>query len=349
MTASGTRRGGRAPALDYSVLSVPLGLAGSGSAWTAAARLFALPTVIGELLFAVGVLIWLAVVVARVPVTPARWRALRAAFRDPVTGPFPAYVPIVGLLLTTHYAPHLPHGVAQLLSVVGVVTLALMCGTLIAFWLGGTVRLHHLHPGYSLPVIAGPYIASSCLTTVGFRDAGLAAMGAGTFFWLAIGTIILGRLIIAQPMSPTMAPTLAVIVTPPVTGGLAWFALAGGRIDEIQHLLLGVILLMLAAVLFLVPTLVKAPFTMVWWSFSFPAGALAGYAMRWDAALHTSFTTVLALVALSGASLLLVLLTAMSVRTALTAGPGSERTPGPTGAHRGAPEVPPPPGTAQES
>lgn len=303
--------------LAYSTMSIPLGLAGSGAAWTAAAHRFGLTPAVGETLFVGAALGWLLVVIARAPVTRRRWRELRAEFRDPFAGPFPAYVPIVALLLTTHYAPHVSPEIGQVSAVVWVVMLTLMCGNLIAFWLGGTLRLHHLHPGYSLPVIAGPYIASATLTTVGLSDAGLAAMGAGTFFWLVIGTIIVGRLIIAQPLQTPMSPTLSVIVTPPITGGLAWFAHTGGRIDILQHGLLGVIVLLVAAQLFLVPTFARAPYGIAWWALSFPAGALAGYSIRWDSADRTPASTTVAVAALVAASVVLLALSAASVTQAI--------------------------------
>ena len=230
-----------------------------------------------------------------------------------MSGPFPAYVPIVALLLTTHYTPYLPAEVAQTSAIVWVVVLTLMCGNLIAFWVSGNLRLHHLHPGYSLPVIAGPYIASGTLTTVGFSDAGLVAFGAGTFCWFVIGTIIIGRLIIAQPLDPAMAPTLSVIVTPPITGALAWFAHTGGQVDAVQVLLLGVIVVLLTAQLFLIPTFARAPFGMPWWAFSFPAGALAGLSLRWDAALQTPASGVLAGVALGVATATLLALSIASI------------------------------------
>ncbi|MEW1819242.1 hypothetical protein AB0323_00350 [Arthrobacter sp. NPDC080031] len=308
-----TEAGARHRRLTYSLMSVPLGLAGSGAAWTAAARQFDITPLIGEALFLGSLLGWLAITIARIPISRSRWHELRSDLRNPATGPFPAYVPIVGLLLTGHYSSHLPQTVSQVLCMFWVSLLCLISGHLIAIWFGGTLRLDHLHPGYSLPVIAGPFIASTVLSVVGFHEVALTAIGAGAFFWLVIGTIIIGRLIVAEPLPSYMAPTLSVIVTPPVTGGLAWFAYSGGQVDGVQFALVGVIFLLVLTQVFFVPTYRNAPYSIVWWAFSFPAGALAGYSIRWEAAIHTLLSGVIAMCALGVSSGTLLALSGASI------------------------------------
>ncbi|WP_152514401.1 TDT family transporter [Nocardiopsis valliformis] len=175
--------------LTYSTLALALRLAGAGAAWSAAGARFGVAPAIGEVLIAASGAWWLAVVVARAPTTPSRFRYLLADMRHPTTGPFPAYVPIVALLLTMHYAHHLPAVAARALCVLWVAMLALCAAQMLAFWLSGALRLEQLHPGYALPVIAGPYIAAISLMTVGDRSAAIAAAGFGTFCWFVLGSV----------------------------------------------------------------------------------------------------------------------------------------------------------------
>ncbi|WP_197517355.1 hypothetical protein [Microbacterium karelineae] len=309
-------------------MAISLGLAGTGSAWIAADRSFSLSPLIGELLFAASALLWALTLVMRFPFTPRRWSHLLADLDHPASGPFPAYVPVIALLLTAHYAPWLSPPMPVLLCLLWAAMLTVLCGYLLARWLGGELNLADIHPGYALPVIAGPYIASTALGTVGLRDASLAAFGAGTFCWIVIGTVIAGRLIVGGPLPAALTPTLAVTTTPPITAALAWFTYMGGGVDSVQVLLLGIIALLVVVQPFFIPAYRRAPFGMSWWAMLFPAGALAGYSLRWDAALHSATSTWIAIAALTTATSALALLASISlVRAARPARPSAALIP----------------------
>jgi tellurite resistance protein len=252
-----------------------------------------------------------------VPLTRDRLRYFRDDVRHPMTGPFPAYVPIVALLLTMHYALYLPAIATQVLCVVWVSVLVLMSAQMLAFWFSGSLRLEQVHPGYALPVIAGPYIAAVALIVAGLRPAAVAAVGLGTFFWLTLGAVIFVRLIAAPPVPRIASPTMSVIVTLPVTAGLAWFAVSGSEVDAVQYALVGVVVLLLVTQVFLVPTYVRTPFSLGFWAFSFPAAALASYAIRWASAVPGTAAAVVAVLALGAASLLIAGLAAASIARAV--------------------------------
>lgn len=294
-------------------MSIPLGFASTGMGWSAAAQHYNFPIIVSQVLIGLSIIGWLAILIARLPVTTTRYREFRHAFQDPISGPFPAYVPIVGLILTSYFIPVLPEWTAQASCLFWSLMLTLMCGYIVSIWISGSLDLHHIHPGYSLPVIAGPFIASSCLTATGFHTLGVAAAGAGVFFWLVIGTIIFTRLIVAAPLHPAMSPTLSVIVTPPVTAGSAWFLIRDGRIDTVQLFLLGIIALLVTTQIFLAPRYLRIPFSRAHWAIQFPIAALTGYSIKWDVATNTTTSLVfsLALLTLSSASLLILCTTAL--------------------------------------
>ena len=305
--AADTRR------LRHSTLGISLDLGGAGSAWSLAHLHFGAPAFIAEILFAASTLWWAMVTGARAPISGSRLAHLRKDFRSPTDGPLVAYIPVIGLLLISHYGPHLHKSLLSILSIAFTAMLALVCARLLAFWLSGAVRLEQIHPGYALPVIAGPFIASMTLASAGFESLSLAAAAIGAFFWLTMGTIIFLRLLHGTELPAPLRPTLAVLVTPPATAGLAWFTLRNGAVDQVQISLAGIVVLLLLMQVFLAPIYLRGGFHIGWWAISFPAGALASYAIRWAIGSPSLTSDVIAWVALIFATILLIIFAAKTV------------------------------------
>lgn len=166
--------------------------------------------------------------------------------RHPLTGPLTAYIPVIAIWLVAFYAPRLG-GAARCLCYTAVASLAVNAAALFAHWLEAALAQDAAHPGYFLPVVAGPFIASIGLATVGDIGAAVAAFGVGIYFWLLLGAVITGRLFFG---SPPPLPVLSILLSPPGTASLAWFAVMGGAVDHIQAAIGAVTLFMLLIQLF---------------------------------------------------------------------------------------------------
>jgi tellurite resistance protein len=188
---------------------------------------------------------WFIVVIARLLVTPRRVRQMREDMRHPMTGPFLAYVPVIALLLAGHYTPHLPPSAGAILVFFWVTVLAVVCAQMLAFWLSGALHLDHMHPGYALLVIAGPFIAAMTLSSTGYLAAGLAVAAAGAFYWLTLGTVIFLRLVQGPPLPAPLTPILVVLDTRPPRQAWPGSTVQKGAADEIQVGLAGVVTLFL--------------------------------------------------------------------------------------------------------
>jgi len=310
-SAGDTRR------LRHSTLGISLGFGGAGSAWGLAHMHFGTPALISELLFGASALWWLIVTAARAPLTPRRFAHLLDDFRNPSDGPLLAYIPIIALLLTNHYALLLGSLAHSSLSLAFVAILALVCARLLAVWLSGEMQLEHIHPGYALPVVAGPFIASMTLASAGFHSLAIGAIAVGGFYWLSLGTIIFLRLLHGSDLPRPLKPTLAVLITPPVTAGLAWFSLRDGALDAVQQGLAGIIVLLLLMQFFLAPRYLFGGFHIGWWALAFPAGALASYTARWAISAQSSTSDLIAWVVLAFSTALLIALSICTVASAL--------------------------------
>jgi tellurite resistance protein len=274
-----------AAAIDLSIFAIPLGLAGLAGVWQAMRATSSVPAWPSEALFALSGAIWLAVLIAYATNRLGDPRPFAPGSRQAVYGPFIAYAPVVGILLSLHYVEYVGDA-ARTAVIVFIVILVALIAELLAHWLNGNTPIETFHPGYFLPVVAGAFIASVGLTTSGWHEAAEATFGIGAFFWLVIGGLVFGRLFVGPPLPDALKPLLSVLVSAPATAGIAWFALRGGSLDVIEYLLLGVLFVMVAIQLSLVPVYRKLRFTPTFWAFTFPAAATANIIVRWLGAAH---------------------------------------------------------------
>jgi tellurite resistance protein len=271
--------------LPLNLFAVPLGLSGLGGAWSAAASSLDAPAWPSGLLFAVAALAWLVFSALYILSGIRRGGTFGIDLRHPVSGPFAAYIPVIGILLAAHYGSVIPAAAPWLVGIF-VGALAVVAAQLISHWISEGLPQDALHPGYFLPVVAGSFIASIGLSSIGAHPAAIAAFGVGIFFWLVIGTIVTGRLITGARYPLPLVPTMAVLLAPPATGGVAWFLLSGGLPNAIQDALAGVLLIMLLVQLMLIRQYVKVPFSLTYWTFTFPIAASCNYIVRWMAVLR---------------------------------------------------------------
>jgi tellurite resistance protein len=278
--ADGTRAQGTAGTTILGLFAIPLGIAGLGGVWQALKTTLAAPAWPAEALFGVSTGIWIALTaayVARGIRCPGNFTADR---KHPIYGPFAAYIPIIGILIFSHYEQYL-RSPARGVVVVCVAALAAVAAQLLAHWLLGNIPAGAVHPGYFLPAVAGAFIASIGLSLSGWQHAAQSAFGIGAFFWLTIGTMIFGRLFTGAPLPDALKPTLSVLVSPPATAGIAWFLIAGGRLDAVEYVLLGILFLMLFIQVLFLTEYRKLSFTPNFWTFTFPVAASANLTIRW--------------------------------------------------------------------
>jgi tellurite resistance protein len=98
-------------------------------------------------------------------------------------------------------------------------------------------------------------------------------LSVGLLFWIVLLTIVFNRLIFHHPMPPHLLPTLCILIAPPAVAFLAYESLAG-EVDGFARLLYYPAVVFFLLVAIQVPRLVKLPFALSWWAYSFPLAAL---------------------------------------------------------------------------
>lgn len=294
--------------LPISLFSIPLGVAGLGGAWAAAAQLLGVSDVPATVAYASAGVVW-AVFTGYYVVGTIRHDTgtFRADLRHPLIGPLTAYIPVIAILLIAHYATRLG-AAAPWLIYTAVAALTVNAAALVAHWLTSPLDENALHPGYFLPVTAGPFIASIGFMSVHHRAASVAVFGVGIYFWLLLGAVITARLFFGSPLPQPFLPVLSILLSPPGTASLAWFAIMGGGIDDLQVAIGGVTAFMLLIQFFFIPDYLRLPFTPQHWVFTFPLAVLGNIGVRWAAGSNVDGWQVLAWVILgiSTASILAI-------------------------------------------
>ena len=241
-TSPGSRGGSSPLALPISLFSIPLGLAGLGAAWAAAEQLLGASGVPATVAYAAATTVWVVFTLVYVAGTVrADSGSFRVDLRHPLLGPLTAYIPVIAILLTAHYAEPLGP-TAVWLTYTAIAALTINAAALFAHWLTAPLDPDATHPGYFLPVVAGPFIASIGLASIDQSAAAVATFGVGIYFWLLLGAVITSRLFFGSPLPQPFKPVLSILLSPPGTASLAWFAITRGQIDDLQAAIGGVTL-----------------------------------------------------------------------------------------------------------
>jgi tellurite resistance protein len=262
------------------VMAIPLGAAGFGGVWQALRSTVGAPAWPAEVLFAVSAVLWIALSVVYIARGLRRPGSFAEDRHDPLYGPFAAYIPVIGILVATHYELHL-YNTGRIAVVVFVTALGILLAQLLAHWLLGNLPLVAVHPGYLLPTAAGPFIASIGLGFSGWRQAAEGAFGIGIFLWFVVGAMIFNRLFTGHPLPDPLKPLLSVLVSASATGGIAWFVIASGRMDTVGYALLGITFAMLLVQAMVFFGYRRLRFTPTFWAFMFPIGASTNLIIRW--------------------------------------------------------------------
>jgi tellurite resistance protein len=294
------------------VYPIALGLGGLSGAWRTVVWLGA-PAWPAVSLAVLCLGAWITVTVMYVLKSRGNPRAFIADVSHPEQGFALGYIPVIPLVLLAH-APRAKG--FYVLNLVVVAVLAIATAALVAHWITTPRERHVIHPGFSLPVVAGPFIACISLQANGWHSLAQGAFAVGVFFWMMFGTLIVGRLMTEQRLSDARFPTLAVLMVPPATASIAWFALNDNRITALGTGLAGVLTMMAMIQLFILPEYLRRPFAIAAWSFSFPLTSTANTVCHWAVAAPNPVGEPLAWTTLVIATAIIGLLAGLTVWTA---------------------------------
>ncbi len=288
--------------IPASFFGMILGLAGLGSCWRVAAKLWHLPTWISEAIMLLTIAIWLVLLLLYV----GKWLWARAdalaEFEHPILCCFISLVPVSMMFVALAIAPY-SRAIAITLFVVGAIG-QLSFGVYRSgqLWMGGR-KPEIITPILYLSTVAGSFVSAIVVSTLGYREWGQLFFGGGLFSWLALESMIMQRLYLLETLPKPLRPTLGIQLAPPAVGCVAYLSLTSGQPDAFAQFLFGYGLFQGLILLRLLPWLFQQPFTATYWTFTLGIAALSLASLRLVERGMTGMMQELALVLFIGANI----------------------------------------------
>ena len=297
--------------LPASFFGIVLGLSGLGQAWRLSVRLWDMPTVIGEAVLLLSVLVWAVLLVVYVLQAIRRPEIARKEFQHPVQGSTPALLAVSTLLIVLAVLPY-SRSLAWILAAAGIAWhLAFSLWHTGTQWQGGRDNLDTA-PTLYLPAVAGNFTSAAALGGLGHPDWGWLFLGAGIFSWLALESLIIQRLWHPNALPAAQRPLLGIQFAPPAVCAMAWLMLDPGSTDHWLLMLWGYGLFQLLLGMRLGPWLGAQPFSPSYWAYTFGIAATTVCGLKLALA-GVGAAQVLAIPVFAGANLFIGYL---SLRTA---------------------------------
>lgn len=177
------------------------------------------------------------------------------------------------------------------------------------------VQPAHLLPVWFLPLV-GPTLIAQAGVRLGYGDISALALAFATMGWLFFMPLVLHRLVFGPPVPPPLLPSLAILVAPEALVFISAVEVAGG-LTEWSRLLFGATTVMGVMVLVLAPRLLRVPFSLAWWAFSFPVAAWASATLRYGTLTGSGFYLQAGRVLFVAVNLMTALLLVRTVHAAL--------------------------------
>lgn len=304
------------PRIPLNTLAIGFGLAGLASLWSTTTRALELPLAIPVVLWTGAATAWVWLIVAHLVRGSRSPDTLMSQLRHPAQGPIAAIVPAVGMLLGAELYLVWPAG-GFVLAAVSFAAATVFAGWILSYWHTGHLNPEAFHGAYLLPTVAAPLVASAVAAKLGFPVIAMGAFAVGLFFWVVLVTVLLSRLAFFPPLPGPLVPTLAILLAPPGVAGAAWFAMNGAHDDVVSVGLLGMLALMFVLQLFLIGTYRRLPFSLGFWSFTFPAASAASFLIEWVELAAFDGWQVVAAVA---AGCVTILIAAIGIRSLVLVG-----------------------------
>ena len=298
--------------LSISMFSMVMGIGGLSNAWAAAHRVFGLPLVISQILLFIAVLSFVVLVLLHLAKLKFCFAEVMEEFAHPVRSSFFPAVSVATVVLSIGLRPY-SWALADALWWIGAAMHFAFAVTLIRRWILHAQDEGVLTPAWFIPVV-GNILVPVGGVPLGHVEISWFFFSIGLILWLSFFTIVLHRVLFVPTMSQRSMPTLFILLAPPSIGLSAYLAFTSGQPGALGDMLYCLALFIAILLASLGRHLAHGAFFMSWWAMTFPADGWAGATLGYYLARPTTYTLVIAAVALTAATLIV---SWVVVRTAL--------------------------------
>ncbi|RZI40837.1 hypothetical protein EGT07_21295 [Herbaspirillum sp. HC18] len=199
--------------------------------------------------------------------------SVRAEFRHPVQGSLQALLPLSVLLAVMHFQQP-EQGVWLVLTLAALGLHVLIAFRVVSTLATGQMPSNAITPALYLPVVGGALVGGMTMATLRYPYWGAMLFGTGLSGWALLEVRVLSSLF-EGPMPEALRPTIGVELAPPaiatLTAAVIWPQLPA----DVLMIGLGVAVAPFVGVLARYRWWCDVPFSVGFWSFSFPLAALA--------------------------------------------------------------------------
>lgn len=271
-----------------SFFAVVMGLAGLTIASHKLEATLGLDSTLSTTLFWVSVAVYVAIAAAYLAKAVLRSSAIAGEWAHPVRiAFFPAIS--IGIILLSVAALNIDKGLSQILWIAGAALHFVFTVMVITAWINHSrYEVPHLNPAWFIPVVGNMLIPIAGIHHAP-ADISWFFFSLGLLFWLVLLSIVFNRLIFHNPLPARLMPTLFILIAPPAVGFISWGVLTGS-LDAFGRILFFSALFFFVLMLPQLGKLMRLPFALSWWAYTFPLAALtiANFVMaeRSDAAVY---------------------------------------------------------------
>ncbi|RJF96190.1 hypothetical protein [Noviherbaspirillum saxi] len=285
--------------LPAGLFGISVGLFGLTGAWQrAAASGWEIAAKASELLLWVAAATWILSLLLYACKCKRYPQAVLQEARHPVQGSLQALIPI-SILLAVVLFSRPDQGVWLVLVLAALALDALIGWRVISVLATGQLPRNAITPALYLPIVGGALVGSMALASLRLHGWAVILFGIGLSGWSVLEARVLTQLFEGR-MPEAVRPTIGIELAPPVIATLAasmvWPSLPG----DVLIVGLGVAVMPFATVMARFRWWSGAPFSIGFWSFSFPLAALASTVLevvqrsalpQWIGALSLAFAT----------------------------------------------------------
>jgi tellurite resistance protein len=264
-----------------SLFGAVMGCCGLSFAWRFAAKLWGLPTVIGEVIGIVAIVLFIILSVAYLVKLKRYPQLVKADFKHPVLISFFGTIIISLLLLPGIILPY-HASTAIVIWSIGTVLILLFALKVLRKWLDHQQEPASAVPAWIIPVVGTldvPIIGAQ-LPVEGIKEVCLFFFAIGILFAIILMTIIIARLLFQPALPEAAQPTLLILVGPFALAFSGYILITGGQ-DTMSSVFFYFdlfLLLLFGSKIALLPRC--CPFRVSWWAVGFPLAAITIASLR---------------------------------------------------------------------
>lgn len=195
----------------------------------------------------------------------------------------------------------LDHIIATLLWIIGTAAQFVLLVVILMLWMQGGHTRRLFQPSLFLPT-AGVLLGPATGYQLGFTEISWMMFSLGLLVWMFFLVVLFERLFFDMPLTEEELPQLAISASPPALAFMSYIVLNQQMIDGFARFLFYATILFVMLTLAHTSRFARLRFSLAWWSFTFPAVAVAGAAMEYSGAVGSNFPAILCLVWLAVAT-----------------------------------------------